>query len=237
MAAFLFPERKRKVMEKRKVLLYLLLSALLSACSGTYMTHYENLKLAFATPPDPTPSLDEINNSDADLALIKIGERSLARIALAYQENGINKWVSADNAMLVIMHGHIVKTHGFNNDLLYMSDTDKMPLYSGKLHLNSWERLVDWDQGEYGYSVTSVFSELPGVERIDILGKSFAVRVILEQATYADPEGQWRTGASWENRFWFDEQTGILLQSSQKLSPFSDRFDIQYISRAVRLMQ
>ncbi|XOV80076.1 MAG: YjbF family lipoprotein [Aestuariibacter sp.] len=224
-------------MDKRILIVTWLIGCFLSGCTGTYVTHYENLKLAFADPVDPSPSLDVVRESPVDLALVKIGDTVHARIALAYQENGIDKWISADKAMLAIKDGHIIKTHSFKNDLIYVSETEMMPLANiNKVSSIQWRRNVDWESGEYGHVIESTFQRSNENESIEILGKLFTTIVVVERAEYLSPSKHTKWNRSWENTFWFDKDSGELLQSSQQTSPFSKRIDMQYISRAVRLM-
>lgn len=224
-------------MEKRKVLLLICGALLVSGCSGTYLTHYENLKIAFAKPYDATPSIEMVKSSEVDFALVKNGDRPFARMALAYQENGKNKWVSADNGMLINKAGHIVKTVGLKNDLIYVSDTDTMPLSDiDQLGNIQWKRYLDWQTGEYGHEVVSTFDVKKSTTNIEIMNHSFESIMVVEKVRYAVPSSKWKLQNEWENHFWFDTKSGLLLKSSQQVSPFSERVEVQYISRAVRLM-
>lgn len=222
-------------MDKRIICLVVGSVMFLSACSGTYLTHYRNLKLAFSEAPLPQQSVEEVKASEVDWALVKSGGRALARISLAYQDADGSKWVSADNAMLVIRHGVVIKTLGFQNDLLFTHVETDIPLSSKLTTETKWRRVQDWEAGEYGYLVESTFSNA-GNTSITIMGQNFETKVVKEVVTYQSPSDHWKLNDCWENTYWFDTNTGILLQSSQQASPFSDRFELQYISRAVRLM-
>ena len=61
---------------------------------------------------------------------IKRGERAKAIMALAYIEAGQHKWISGDQAMLILEQGRIVRTLGFATNLIHLSDKSADPLKS-----------------------------------------------------------------------------------------------------------
>ena len=67
-------------------------------------------------------SLEHVQNSAIDLMEIKRGNRTKAIMALAYIEAGQHKWISGDQAMLILEQGRIVRTLGLATNLDYLSD-------------------------------------------------------------------------------------------------------------------
>ncbi|MBU1309315.1 MAG: YjbF family lipoprotein [Gammaproteobacteria bacterium] len=209
----------------------------LSACSGTYNSYLDTLQLAFTTPDDVELSLQQVREARSDLMYVRHGERSQAAMALLRLEAGQHKWVSADNALLIMQQGRIVRTVGFSNDLLYLTNTQADQLRQPEA-INpaiEWLRLADWQNGEYGYALSSRFSVQPN-QPLRYFGHSFNTTQITEQVSYVSPANYLRLDKQWQNTFWFDSQTGTLLKSVQQLAPFAERFEMTYISRIARLI-
>ena len=125
----------------------------LTACAGTYHSYLDNLKLAFAPTPDAELSLAEVRQAQYDLLYVKHGERAQAVMVLMHLEAGQHKWVSADNAMLIMEQGRLVRTLGLENDLLHLTNTINDPVrrVASIRPDNTWLRLADWQGGEYGF--------------------------------------------------------------------------------------
>ena len=88
-------------------------------CSGTYHAYYQTLKIAFAKQDNAKITTREVQQSEIDVISVKRGERPTAIMALAYLENDQHKWVSSDNVMLVMEKGRIIRTLGFEENLLH----------------------------------------------------------------------------------------------------------------------
>lgn len=211
-----------------KSTLLLLLCLSLTACSNPLKVHYDNIKLALLLNKDIEVTLEEVKSSEIDLALIRSGDRPLAKIAKAYHEFDKDKWISKDRAMLVLKDYRIIKTVGFKNDLLAIFSGAEDPLKNvGSIDGTSWQWQVDWSAGEYGYEVTSNFDS--SKDTLKILGNLFNVLKITENIIYAD-------GSNWENVYWVDEESSLLLKTVQKSAPFADRFEVVFVSNAAKLM-
>lgn len=215
-------------MIKYKIPLLVLLVSALTACSNPLKVHYDNIKLALLLNQEITVTLEEVKTSEVDLALINSGNRPTAKIAKAYQEFGKDKWISKDRAMLVIKDYRVIKTVGFKNDQLAVLSGEPDPLKDfTSVNQKSWKRQLDWSVGEYGYDLVSRFHS--SKDSIELLGQSFDVLLVTEELTYAD-------GSNWNNYFWIDEKTGLMLKTIQKNAPFADEFEIRFVSNAARLM-
>lgn len=223
----------------RPVQLASLVAALftLTACSGTYQTYYQTLRYAFKEQPGVALTLAEVKASAADLLYVRYGERPQAAMALAFIEQGQQKWIAADKAVLVLQAGRVVRTAGFTNDLLYTSTLASDPLLQPYENLPqlSWQRELDWQSDEYGQVVQSTFT-LTGSETLPVFSQSLTVTHVTEHLTYAAPSNFWRTDRQWQNHYWF-AQNGQLIKSVQRLSPNAEPFELLFISRAARLLQ
>ncbi|WP_166840794.1 YjbF family lipoprotein [Rheinheimera pleomorphica] len=209
----------------------------LTACAGTYHSYIDNLQLAFAKSEDVQLSLTEVLNAPSDLLYVKHGERAVAAMALYYIEAGQHKWISADNALLVMEQGRLVRTLGFSNDLLYLTNTTADPLRnSDKISADSsWLRLADWQSGEYGYGLRSRFEVIPG-QTLEFFQQPLQTTLVVEHVQYENKSAYLRFDDSWQNRFWFDTASGTLIKSEQTLAPFWQPLTMTYISRIARLI-
>lgn len=221
-----------------KLLLSGLVLLALTACAGTYRSYVDTLNLVFTATPDAELSLAEVQQSKYDLLYVTHGERPQAVMVLMYLEAGQHKWISADNAMLVMEQGRIVRTLGFAHDLLYLTNTISDPL-SHKANIkpnSSWLRLADWKHGEYGYALKSRFEVMPAQELI-VFQQKIDTIMIIEYVQYEDNANYLRFDGGWKNYFWFDSRTGTLLKSEQKLAPFWQPITMTYASRIARLLK
>lgn len=209
----------------------------LTACSGTYHTYVNNIKLALKTQPDVELSVEQVRQAKSDLLYVRHGERAQAALALLRVEAGQHKWLSADGALLVMEQGRVVRTLGFANDLLHLTNTAGDPLrnVTNIGPQTSWLRLADWRAGEYGYRLSSAFTVTPG-QTLTFFGQQLETLLVTEQVQYLDRANFFRTENTWQNRFWFDAQSGTLIQSEQQLAPFWQPLQMTYISRIARLL-
>ncbi|WP_245728285.1 YjbF family lipoprotein [Rheinheimera pacifica] len=209
----------------------------LTACAGTYHSYLDSLKLAFAKTPDAELSLAEVQQAQYDLLYVKHGERAQAVMVLMHLEAGQHKWVSADNAMLIMEQGRLVRTLGLENDLLHLTNTVNDPVR----HINtiqqdnSWLRLADWHNGEYGYALRSRFEVLPA-QQLTVFQQKLNTTLVVEYVKYEDSANYLRFDGNWQNYFWFDSESGILVKSEQTLSPFLQPITMTYASRIARLL-
>ncbi|MCF2948424.1 YjbF family lipoprotein [Paraglaciecola aquimarina] len=217
----------------------LLILALLSltSCSGTYRAYQQTLKLAFKDTPNVVLSIDEIKQSKVDLALIKRGSRPTSTLALAYLEDRQHKWVSADNVMLIMEKGRIVRTLGLDENLLFLSNTAQDPLKNTPLsmtELSIWSRISDWSGDEYGYVIESKFS-FKTEERLEELSLKIDTIKYVEDAKFTAPSRFIQINNTWQNTFWFEKNTGTLIKSIQTLAPSTEPIELVYLSRIARL--
>lgn len=209
----------------------------LTGCAGTYSSYLDTLKLAFASSEDVSLTLQQVRSAPSDLLYVRHGERSQAAMALLRLEAGQHKWVSADNALLIMEQGRIVRTVGFSNDLLHLSNTQADQIRQpDAINADSrWLRLADWQNGEYGYVLESRFNVQPN-QNVAFFGHEINTTLIIEQVSYNSKANYLRFDQQWQNYFWFDTASGTLIKSEQQLAPFTERLEMTYISRIARLL-
>lgn len=210
---------------------------LLISCSGTYRSYKDSLAYAFSPTPDLELTKAQVTESFADLAYFRRGDQRQITLALAFVEQGEQKWVSADNVVFVLKHGRLVRTNGFENDLLHVTSELPDPVEQGISVVGDtrWHAKVDWASDEYGYPVTSLLSA-PKADTLFLLGQQFEVLRVEETLTYQAPSSFWRVDRQWQNVYWFDMSSGQLLKTRQRFSPNQLPMEFTFLSRAVRLM-
>lgn len=190
------------------------LCLLLQACTQTQNGLLDTAKLAIAGPQDITLSSQQI--ADLPYASLYLRQNGGQRIfvVLGYDEQGLQKWITRDRAMLVTRHGRLVKTLGLADNLYEVNALQADPLAQG-LQLSDgmrWTRTLGWTEGGQYRADTarSLFSRQPDAV-LQIAGNAVPCRVWQEHVVM---DG---SGKSWNNTFWIDSQTGLVRQSSQTL--------------------
>jgi len=206
-----------------------------SGCSGTYQAYYQTLKIAFTQQEDAQLTFTQVEQSDSDVISVKRGERPISIMALAYLENNQHKWVSRDNAMLIMEKGRIVRTLGLSKNLLYVSNTDLDPLkYLPDSQTNNlWTYTSDYTDDEYGYPAASVFNEASH-DIVLALGLRIESILYIETMNFQATANYLQLANKWQNYYWYSK-SGDLIKSIQKISPLSESLEITYLSRIARL--
>jgi len=228
-----------KALKQIKWLVVLSLIIVLSACSSTQQAYLQNIKLYLASNEVLTISNQQIIATPVDLSYIKNGDRPGATMALAFIENGEYKWLSGDDAMFITVNGRIVRTLGFEENLLYTSNLAIDPILEPtvpSIQSRTWTRRIDTDvigANDFGAELISVFSA-PQNSTIQIQDIEFSVFEIQEFVSYSSVVNGSKT---WTNHFYYDLNTNRLLKSIQTPAPNIDRLEITYLSRALRLVK
>ena len=217
-----------------RFLLLLLTGLVITGCSSTNRAYFDTLKLAFSQE-DNDVTIEQVRQTRGDLLAVRHGERVQAIMALAFIENGLYKWVSADHAILSMHHGVITESHGFANDLVFISNLSQNPLAGPTSGKREWNFTADVKEYGYGLAVSSLWQQR-GSASLTIFGNEFAVNVIDQQVTYPGALPFYEANLSWVNRYWVSVETGEILKSQQQVSPVGDQFEMVYLSRAQRLI-
>lgn len=210
----------------------------LMSCSGTYRSYTDMLQMAFTETPDVKLPYSVLAAAKHDYLYVKQGEQAQVAMALMFIEQGQFKWVSADRVVLVTEQGRIVRTVGLKNDLVYLSNTSSDPL---KKQLTAavatnWLRSADWLHNEYGYPLRSTF-QYGAIEQLTVFGQQLDVVPIIENVQYLADANFVRFDDKWQNRFWLDAKTGVVLKSRQTLAPGAEPFEMTFISEVVRQLR
>ncbi len=201
---------------------FLCLCLLLQSCSFTQEGLVDTLKLAITGPDDITLTNQQIADMPYSSLYMRINNGQRIFVVLGYEEQGDQKWVTRDQAMMITRHGRLVKTLGLADNLININNLDSDPLLKGGMMTSGmrWTRTVGWtEQGNYrADTATSLFSRQAD-EVLKIAGNSVSCQVWREQVIMAG------TGKRWDNTFWIDSRTGQVRQSIQTLG--ADYFTIE----------
>lgn len=204
----------------------------LSGCSNTVRTYTDTLKLAFTPGKHASLTKAELAERESDALYVKVANKPTAVLGLAFLEHGQQKWISADEAMLVLERGRIVKTTGFSNNLMFQSNREQDPVKQAMVAINlgqQWTSHTDWSEGfETGYQNSYEIVQVE-VTRLELLEHSFQTKLVTEQVTFAD-------GSTAINLFWYDLSSGYLLHTKQNIAPFWPELELTFISSAGRLL-
>ncbi len=210
----------------------------LSSCSGTYTTYIDDLSLAMKSQADVNLTFDEVRQYKQDLLYVRYGEQAVIAMVLGFLEAGQHKWLSANNAMLVIEQGRIIRTLGMADNLLALTNLQNDPLkQSFKIQEpQSWTRVADWEHGGYSYEISSTF-EVIGTETLNYFGHQLITYHVREHVNYNSRSNSILDDTHFINDYWFDEKTNQMIKSNQQLIPSSDVLSMVYISRIARLVE
>lgn len=204
----------------------------LVGCSSTFRTYTQTLELAFNPGDGASLTKAELAARESDVLYAKVGTLPNAVLVLAYLEHGQYKWVSADEAMLVLEKGRVIKTTGFENDLLYLSDAALDPLKQKMAKIQegqAWQSRTDWSGNAESGHLMSYKILHTEVTSLDLLEYRFQTKLVTEQVTFSN-------GDTAINQFWFDLNSGWLLKSRQSIAPFWPEMELVHISTAGRLL-
>ena len=204
----------------------------ISSCSTTTVSYYNSLKFVFSDN-SVRYTIEQIQNSQADLMQIRAGDRDAASLALAYIDGDKYRWVSGDKVIFTMHHGVIIRTEGLNNDLHYTGNLQFNPLSSDKQLRFDWKRQIDLHGVGYGIPVNSSW-RIVGEETLLYSDMSLPVIKIVENITFSDLTPFIDTGLEWQNTYLLHRNTKQLLASTQKFNPKGDTYEMLYLSRIVR---
>lgn len=157
----------------------------------------------------------------ASMALT-VADGPQAFIVLAWNEDNTQKWLTADTKMIATSNGRLIKTLGFSNNLLSMESESPDPL-TYPLFIQEgqqWHAQARWQEnGFHAANITSHF-HWAGSEDFTVLSVTRNYRV-LEETVTAETDG-----ATWQQRYWVDPQSGRIVHSKQVLYPHGQTWSL-----------
>lgn len=193
----------------------LLLCLLLQACTQTQKGLEQTVMLAINGPDDVTVTNEQVASLPYASLYARINAGQRIFVVLGYNENGQQKWITQDRAMLVMQHGRLVKTLGLTDNLIDVTNLGQDPL-ADPLHLQngaSWTRVVQWREQDKQRAATAVSQFQRGDDEVlTIAGEAVPCRVWHETVRIDS------IGREWQNTFWLDNRDGTVMQATQMLA-------------------
>lgn len=207
----------------------------LIACRSVDRNPFDLVNYIRDSKADHGMTLQEIQTTPWERIYAQLNGKGRSVLVLAFRENNHDKWIAADRALINLDNrsGRVISTLGFDNDLLYVSNTQQDPLLSPNTlsNTNEWHRITDWKpHNQSGYALQSTFSECPA-ETLTFFDFAFATRCVHEQTTMI------QTNKRFDQYFWYDLRSGQLIRSIQRLSPSWPELEITHITVIARLIQ
>ncbi|MGX5098452.1 YjbF family lipoprotein [Enterobacter cloacae] len=157
----------------------------------------------------------------ASMALT-VADGPQAFIVLAWDEDNTQKWLTADAKMIATRSGRLIKTLGFSDNLLSLESNTPDPL-ADPLAIQEgqqWHAQTRWqDHGFHAANITSRF-HWSGSQDFTVLDVTRSYRVLEEAVTDE------KDGATWQQRYWVDPQSGRIVHSKQILHPHGQTWSL-----------
>ncbi|MDB9959447.1 YjbF family lipoprotein [Gammaproteobacteria bacterium] len=194
---------------------YLLLIILLSSCS---IIDYELSGIISLKSKDV--SIDEINNLNYDINIIKFNNDDELIFKLDNIRNGISSWSAEDNIMLKSKNGKIIKSSNLEYDFEIIN-------YRGfKIDLADYSTYLKFKDPDSGFLEIFFSYELikTGVKKKRFSNSSYKYSLIKEE--FRVPLISW-VGS---NYYWVDEDNYVI-ETKQTIDPFGKKVRMELIKK------
>jgi len=189
----------------------ILICLLLQACSGPIKGLGNSLWNSVFGTPGVQLTDEDIRNMPYASQYMQLNNGPQLFVVLAFAENGQQKWVTQDQAVIVTQNYRIVKTHLGTDNLLDVTNLAADPLAKPNQIIDgtSWTRMMGWTEyKQVRYATARSVFHWNGTDTVQLGSDETRVRVLDEEVT-TDQK-------SWRNRYWVDED-GVIRQSEQYL--------------------
>lgn len=214
----------------------ILLSLILMGCTQKVSDINATISEALFGFDDIELTQNTINNSPYASSYVRIGDGPQIFMVLALVENGQQKWLSSDKAMLVTANGRIVKTLALPQDNLAKISTTKnsakpdflsqltpqtdLKAYIANNDAKEWKATFDWMPNyRYGYQANITWAyKHEQLVKSEAWGKQ--AHYIIETVSFPSLNEQY------QNHFWLDAKTNQVVKSIQYLGPGMDKIEM-----------
>lgn len=186
-------------------------SLLLQACSANLTGMGKSLWNHVTGRDGVNLTDDEIHNMPYASQYMTLNHGPQLFVVLAFSEDGQQKWVTQDQAVLITQHGRLIKTTDLGDNLLQVGNLDADPLKApGQIRDGAgWTRVMGWtEHQQVRYATARSQFHWQGSDSLKTGSDITAVRVLEETVT--------TDRASWTNRYWIDSD-GQIRRSEQTL--------------------
>lgn len=215
------------LMKKKWITVFILFNlGLITGCTQKFNDAFNTINASIDGFIDVELTPEELKNLPYDSAYVRLNDGKQVLMILALIEQGVDdelprlKWVSADNVMLVTEAGRIVKSVGFENNLIGINSLNK-EWRTAAFSPKSWLAYYDW-MPAYRYQFTAkINSFLVGQETRNLSVWSVKSNHIIETVNF--PE----LNRKISNHYWVNANNKII-SSIQYLGPNMDKIEISF---------
>ena len=212
-----------------KILFIFLLFFNLAACStlypnnkvaSAYTVAFETLRGFVFGYPGQEISKELVESIPYASLKMRIGKGSDGLLILESLQAEETIWVSADQIVIVLKEGRIIRTLGLNNNLINLSVIDqsfKDVIFSEEF-ISNYFSYYSYDDPPLNDLKVNVSIEKIGIKEVDILGVKKSLFLIHESISNKEI----RRYAT--NKYWIDPKNYYVWKSEQTLSPKLPKF-------------
>lgn len=202
----------------------------LSACTQKFKDTFSTVNASIEGLTNVELSKEELKEFPYDSAYVSLNDgRKILMVLALIEENRLNnyqrfKWVSADNYILITENGRIIKTLGFNNNLMGIAAEKGSPsnLPIPAIQTNKWLAYYDW-MPSYRYQFTAeINSNLAQQETISLSSWSLNTQHIEENINFSE------LNSNFTNHYWLN-QNGKVVKTIQYLGPNMDKIEMSFV--------
>lgn len=189
----------------------ILICLLLQACSATTKGLGNSLWDSLFGTSGVQLTDDDIQNMPYASQYMQLNGGPQLFVALAFSENGQQKWVTQDGATIVTQHGRLVKTLLGGDNLIDVNNLAADPLAKPGQIIDgaTWTRPLGWtEHRQVRYATARSVFTWQGTDSVSVGSEDTAVRVLDEEVTTDQTR--------WRNRYWVDSE-GQIRQAEQYL--------------------
>ena len=197
----------------------------------TYSVAFESIKGALLGYPEKKISKELIENIPYASLVMKIGKGSSGLLILESLKGDETIWVSADQVVILLKEGRIVRTLGLNNNLISLKRINQSfkNLISSKESITDYYSYYSYDDPPLSNLKVHVYIEKIGMRDVYILGEQKNLLLIHE--TISNKEIRWQA----TNKYWVDPKDYYVWKSVQTVSPKLPKFSYEITKKPANL--
>jgi hypothetical protein len=207
----------------RKNIQLIILCMFLSSCASldrnkiapSYFAAYSSIKGAIFGYEDNNITKDLVSSIPYASAKVKIGKASSGLLVLESKKDNKTSWISADNVLLLIKDGRVIRTLGLSNNLSSYESVSQSfkDLLSTPEPLFNYYSYYSYDKPYLRNLRVEVSLSIKGPEDVELLR---GVRsLILVEEIITNKEINWTK----KNKYWIDPDNYFVWKSIQYISP------------------
>ncbi len=210
-----------------RVFMFAIANWSLIGCSSTTLSYKDTLVLALFKGEDVERTLTEIQQLKIPGLYVRKNDNARALLSLRDSDALVQKWVSADGALIVVQHGRLVKLLGFKEQQMQgqiVLQQDWLTKSISLIHQGDKSHIIsDWSAVKH----QGVESR---IEVIAIVNEKLSYFDHTIESVRVDEQVEFSSGEVITNTFWFSKNNGMLLKSRQQPLPNWSVFELEYIS-------